>query len=89
MRSDVSIRSFLIALLAAGWLLASCGAGAEGERILRERCTSCHEKAEVVAIGRTGDDWARIVNQMVVFGAELDEDEKSVLVDYLAETYGP
>ena len=89
MQTDMRIWALLAALVAAGGLLASCSDGVEGERILRKRCTSCHEKAEVVAVGRTGDDWARIVNQMVVFGAELDEDEISVLVDYLTETYGP
>lgn len=89
MRADMRIWSLLAALVAAGGLLASCGGSVEGERILRERCTSCHEKAEVVAVGRTGDDWARIVNQMVVFGAELDKDERLTLIDYLTETYGP
>ena len=79
---------WLVVLVSIASLLAACG-GTEGERLLQKRCTSCHEKAEVVEIGRTREDWTRVVNQMSIFGAELDEDEQDVLIEYLAETYGP
>ena len=66
----------------------SC-ARSEGEDLLGQRCTTCHEKAEVVAVGRTREDWDRVIDRMSVFGAELDEDERLTLIDYLTETYGP
>lgn len=69
-------------------LLAACSRS-EGEVLFQERCTTCHEKAEVVAVGRTREDWTRVIDRMAVFGAKLDEDERLTLIDYLTETYGP
>jgi hypothetical protein len=69
-------------------ILAACSRS-EGETLLQERCTSCHEESKVVAVGRTRDGWSQKVDQMIVFGAELTEEERETLLDYLAENYGP
>lgn len=80
-------RWFILLMVAIG-VLAACGRS-EGEDLLEQRCTGCHEKPEVVAVGRTRSEWSRKVDQMIVFGAELTEEEKGILIKYLTETYGP
>jgi hypothetical protein len=70
-------------------ILAACSRS-EGETLLQERCAaSCHEKSEIVAVGRTRDEWSQKIDQMIVFGAELSDEERETLLDYLAENYGP
>ena len=65
-------------------------ARSEGEDLLRQRCAPpVTKRAEVVAVGRTREDWVRVIDRMAVFGAELDENERLTLIDYLTETYGP
>ncbi len=81
---------WLVALIVmAGVILAACGSRPEGETLLQRRCTRCHEKSKIVALERTRDEWSQKVDQMIAFGAELTEDERETLLDYLAETYGP
>ena len=60
-----------------------------GETLLQERCTQCHGLDRVTEEEKTREEWADTVARMVDQGARLDEDEQSVLVDYLAQTYGP
>lgn len=79
---------WLILLVVVVGILAACGRP-EGEKLLQQRCTSCHEKTEVVAVGRTREEWSQNVDQMIAFGTKLTEEEREILVEYLAETYGP
>ncbi len=78
--------AFLIIVIG---ILAACSSPPEGEKLLQQRCTGCHEEAKIVAVGRTHDEWAQKVDQMITFGADLNEDERDILIKYLAETYGP
>ena len=61
----------------------------DGETLLEERCTECHGLDRTTSQEKTRAEWEATVSRMVNQGAELNEDEKTVLVDYLAETYGP
>jgi cytochrome c5 len=63
--------------------------GIDGETLLQERCTECHGLERTTSKQKTQAEWEETVTRMVGKGAELSEDEKAVLVDYLAETYGP
>lgn len=64
-------------------------ASADGETLLQERCTVCHSLGQVERAQKSREEWERTVASMVGRGAELAQDEQSVLIDYLAETYGP
>ena len=77
-----------ILLVVVVGILAACGRP-EGEELLQQRCTSCHEETEVVAVGRTREEWSQNVDQMIAFGAKLTEEEREILIEYLTETYGP
>ncbi|MBU0703408.1 MAG: hypothetical protein KKC18_06035 [Chloroflexi bacterium] len=61
----------------------------DGETLLQERCTLCHSLDRVKRSQKSREEWKQTVSRMVGKGAELSDDEQAVLVDYLAETYGP
>jgi cytochrome c5 len=89
---------FLIAVAAA---LASCKsntanpaatsapAAADGAALLQERCTVCHSADRITQSHKTSAEWDTTVTRMIGKGAQLSSEEKTVLVDYLASTYGP
>lgn len=62
---------------------------AEGRLLLEDRCVACHTLDRVESAGKSREAWLETVNRMVDYGAQLSDAEKEVLVDYLAETYGP
>ena len=61
----------------------------DAEALLQERCTVCHSLRQTEAARYTREQWDDTVTRMVDRGAELGDEEKSVLIDYLAQTYGP
>jgi len=62
---------------------------AAGKALLQERCTSCHGLDRTTSATKTREEWEKTVTRMVQKGAELNEEEMTILIDYLAETYGP
>lgn len=60
-----------------------------GEQLLEARCTVCHTADWARQASKTSDQWDAIVTRMIGKGAQLADDEKAVLVEYLAATYGP
>jgi cytochrome c5 len=84
-------------LLAA--TLAACAAMREpadraapdGRALLERVCTTCHDLGGLDAYkGYWGErQWADMVDTMIDHGAELDDAEVAVLVDYLTATFGP
>jgi hypothetical protein len=60
-----------------------------GLTLLNDRCTECHTLDRVKSASKTREGWQETVTAMVQRGADLDEQEQEVLVDYLAQVYGP
>ncbi|MGC9358138.1 MAG: hypothetical protein ACP5GX_09730 [Anaerolineae bacterium] len=73
--------------------LVACGGTSsetpQGEVLLEERCTECHALDRVTQVEQTRAEWQATVEDMIARGATLNDEEKGVLVDYLAENYGP
>jgi cytochrome c5 len=61
----------------------------DGEALLQERCTVCHSLDRVRQAQKTHGEWEQTVLRMIGKGAQLNENEQGVLIEYLAETYGP
>jgi hypothetical protein len=61
----------------------------DGETLLQDRCTECHALSRTTNAKRSAEEWERTVARMVGHGANLNDEEQMVLVDYLAQTYGP
>jgi mono/diheme cytochrome c family protein len=62
-------------------------AALDGAALVEERCTGCHGIDRIAAEDGDAAKWEGIVDQMIARGAQLDEQEKQAVVDYLAETY--
>ena len=64
-------------------------AGSSGQALVEERCSTCHSLDRITSESKTAEEWASTVSRMVEKGARLNEEEQQVVVEYLAETYGP
>ncbi len=60
-----------------------------GAELLEQRCTRCHGLDLVEAASKTAEEWETTVERMRAKGAELTDEEAQILIEYLAETYGP
>ncbi len=63
---------------------------AEGEALLQKRCVECHELDDVTAHG--GDDaagWRSVIAAMIDEGAEISDEEITLLTNYLVFKYPP
>ena len=93
-KRTTSLISILVLVLLVGAFLAACGASQtpavttpDGQKLLNERCTVCHNLNRVTSAHKTADQWTTTVERMVGKGAQLDAQEQQTLIDYLAQTY--
>jgi cytochrome c5 len=59
----------------------------DGQALLQDRCTRCHDLGRVEQTRKTADGWRTTVERMVGKGADLSPEEQEVLIQYLAQTY--
>ena len=74
---------------AATPVAAAAGQDDKGERLLNASCGGCHDLRPVQASARDKDSWNEVVQNMLQKGADVADKDIPVLVDYLAEHYGP
>ncbi|PYS43044.1 MAG: hypothetical protein DMG14_02005 [Acidobacteria bacterium] len=60
----------------------------EGKKLLQDRCRSCHSLDPVLSRKSSHDEWQQLVVKMVGYGAELNDKEIDVAVDYLTKYFG-
>lgn len=81
----------LVLILLVGLFASACssrGSGSsEGENLLENRCTECHTLSRVENAEKTRDEWTRTIDRMVAMGAELNSEERVILLDYLETNY--
>jgi len=98
MKTRKTLLGMILLLVVTASVLSGCGDGsggspdeavsAGGETLLQERCTECHGLERTTSAQKTRAEWENTVTRMANRGAELSDAEKTVLVDYLAETHG-
>lgn len=59
----------------------------DGMAFLEQRCTTCHTVQKVTGITGTYEEWDVIVTRMITKGANLTAEEKTTLVQYLADNF--
>jgi hypothetical protein len=59
-----------------------------GSALVQERCTVCHPLTVVERSKRSAADWKLIVEMMVSRGAQLNSEEKTTVINFLAANYG-
>ena len=57
----------------------------DGASLLDERCSVCHSADTARRKKKTPAQWEQTINRMISNGAKLTEDERAVLLDYLAK----
>lgn len=81
----------LLSLLIAATAFAS-GSEAKHEKartLFVDACTACHTLERVREQRLNREEWRHLIAGMLSEGVPLTEDETSLLVDYLAENFGP
>jgi cytochrome c5 len=68
---------------------AAVAQDAKGEKIMNQSCAGCHDLRPIQSGARDKDGWNDIVQNMLQKGADVADADIPVLVDYLAEHYGP
>ena len=56
-----------------------------GKDILEKKCSACHSPSQVTTVGRSAEEWHEVTVSMIDLGAELNEEEVKVIVEYLAK----
>jgi len=59
----------------------------DGQALMQERCTICHDLGRVQQAKKTQDAWKTTVERMVGKGAQLTQAEQDAVIKYLAKTY--
>jgi cytochrome c5 len=60
----------------------------DGKKILQTACTACHGLDGVVKLHLDKDGWEGLVSSMVSNGAQVDQKDFPVLIDYLVKNFG-
>lgn len=55
-----------------------------GRDTMKKVCSGCHSAENVVGMGKTQEEWGKVVGEMVERGAKGTDDEFNDVVDYLA-----
>ena len=61
----------------------------EGQQLVEKRCQGCHNLRRVDTAAKDADGWRETIQVMIQDGAEIEEAEIPVLVQYLAREHGP
>ena len=77
-----------VAITGCGGGTGGAAASGNGQELLNARCTGCHDLTRVEDTKADASGWESTVERMQSKGAQLSDEEKKTLVEYLAATYG-
>jgi len=79
--------------LAAAVLLSAATSSAqrpsEGQQLVEKRCQGCHTMRRVDTSAKDANGWRETIQVMIQDGAEIEESEIPVMVQFLAREHGP
>jgi len=89
----VAASAFVIAVSASAGAQQATSAGGQqanrGEQILNASCGGCHDLRPIQTGAKDKDGWNDVVQNMLQKGADVADADVPILVNYLAEAYGP
>ena len=56
---------------------------------VKNSCTQCHQASKITKQHHTRADWVKTLDKMIEYGADVSEQEKPGLIDYLSAHFGP
>ena len=79
--------------LAAAVLFFAAASGAQqpsqGQQLVEKRCQGCHTMRRVETAAKDAKAWQDTIQVMIQDGAEIEESEIPVMVQYLTREHGP
>jgi mono/diheme cytochrome c family protein len=90
---SIMIRYFPAMLLMTVLFLAASANAAtlppgKGKAIVQRTCISCHALKVVTAKRASKEQWSVLIDQMISRGADLNDDEVEIIVNYLVKNFG-
>ncbi|HEX3049511.1 MAG TPA: hypothetical protein VHP83_02570 [Aggregatilineaceae bacterium] len=61
--------------------------GLDGNALVDERCTVCHDRGRIDSKDKDEAGWTETVDRMIGKGAQLNDEERQAVIDYLVETH--
>ena len=61
----------------------------EGQQLVEKRCQGCHTMRRIDTSAKDADSWRQTIQVMIQDGAEVEESEIPVMVQWLAREHGP
>jgi cytochrome c5 len=61
----------------------------DGKTIVETACGSCHSVEPITRLRQGKDRWEAMVSSMIAYGAQVNEKELPVMIDYLVKNFGP
>jgi len=55
----------------------------EAEELIIDRCSACHSVDRVFNAEKTAEEWDETIERMIDYGAELNDEEKALMIDWL------
>jgi len=88
------VLGFILAMSLAAVVLFSAATSSaqrpsEGQQLVEKRCQGCHTMRRVDTAAKDADGWRDTIRVMIQDGAEIEESEIPVMVQYLAREHGP
>ena len=85
---------FVLAMTLAGAVLLSAATSSaqrpsEGQQLVEKRCQGCHTMRRVETAAKDANGWRETIQVMIQDGAEVEESEIPVMVQYLTREHGP
>jgi len=81
------------AALAAAVLFSAASSSAqkppEGQQLVEKRCQGCHTMRRVETAAKDANGWRETIQVMIQDGAEVEESEIPLMVQYLTREHGP
>jgi competence ComEA-like helix-hairpin-helix protein len=79
----------LLYVICDGPVLSSQLPNGKGKDVVESTCTECHTLERVKAQRRDEEGWNAIIREMIETGAQIDSNDISTIVAYLAKNFGP
>ena len=85
---------FILAMSLATAVLFSAAASSaqqpsQGQQLVEKRCQGCHTMRRVETSAKDAKGWQETIQVMIQDGAEIEESEIPVMVQYLTREHGP
>jgi cytochrome c5 len=82
-------KAALLIFLASASLTAQQLPAGPGSEVLKSRCVICHESDIITSQKLSTAGWTNSVNKMVRWGSQIAQEERDVLIPYLAANFAP